>query len=119
VSPKRGERAAPPPRPDEWDVRFYTSEAAKGWEELCRQAPGSTFTNAAWQTMRAAPTPRVVTVRHHPLKYQLATGTVQGRVSAHWQIEVTGAGRIWYLVDLETHTVWIDYAGPAHPPATD
>lgn len=35
-----------------------------------------------------------------------------------WQIEVTGAGRIWYLVDPESSTVWIDHAGPGHPRAT-
>jgi hypothetical protein len=35
-----------------------------------------------------------------------------------WQIEVTGAGRVWYLVDREKATVWIDYAGPGHPKAT-
>lgn len=36
-----------------------------------------------------------------------------------WQIEVTGAGRIWYLVDHEKDTIWIDYAEPGHPKATD
>ncbi len=34
------------------------------------------------------------------------------------QIEVTGAGRVWYLVDHEKATIWIDYAGPGHPKAT-
>ena len=33
---KRGDRAAPPARPGGWEARFATSEAAKGWEELCR-----------------------------------------------------------------------------------
>jgi hypothetical protein len=98
-------------------VRFQTTDAAKGWDELGRQAPGNT--NAAWQMMRASPAPRVETTRHHPLRGKMATGSVRGRACAHWQIEVTGAGRIWYLADLETHTVWIDYAGPAHPRATD
>jgi hypothetical protein len=36
-----------------------------------------------------------------------------------WQIEVTGAGRIWYLVDYEIATIWIEHAGPGHPKATD
>lgn len=44
---------------------------------------------------------------------------VKGRELDHWQIEVTGAGRIWYLVDNDTHTVWIDHAGPGHPRAMD
>jgi hypothetical protein len=37
----------------------------------------------------------------------------------HWQIEVTGGGRVWYLVDREKSAIWIYYAGPGHPKATD
>jgi hypothetical protein len=55
--------------------------------------------------------------RHHRLRGRLATAMVKGRALDRWQIEVTGAGRIWYLVDREGATVWIDYAGSAHPPA--
>jgi len=117
VSPKRGDRVAPPPGPEEWDVRFLTNDSAKGWEELCRQAPGNT--RAAWTTMRNDAAPPVRSPRHQRLHGNLATGEVRGRVLDHWQIEVTGAGRIWYLVDQENATVWIDYAGPGHPKATD
>jgi hypothetical protein len=117
VSPKRGDRVAAPPGPEEWEIRFHTTEAAKGWEELCRQAPGNT--RVAWMAMRQSPAPRVESPRHHRLQYELARGTVRGRVLDHWQIEVTGAGRVWYLVDHKTATVWIDYAGPGHPKATD
>jgi hypothetical protein len=38
VSPRRGDRVTIPPRPDQWEVRFGTSDAATGWEELCRPA---------------------------------------------------------------------------------
>jgi hypothetical protein len=117
VSPKRGDRVAPPPGPGDWDVRFKDSDAAKGWEELCRQAPGNTV--EAWTTMRRNPAPPTDAPRHHRLYRGLATRVVKGRVLDHWQIEVTGAGRIWYLVDRETATIWIDYAGPGHPKATD
>ncbi|MFD4144206.1 hypothetical protein [Streptomyces sp. NPDC058572] len=41
MNPKRGDRAAPPPAPDEWDVRFAT-EGAKGWEQLSAQAASNT-----------------------------------------------------------------------------
>jgi len=34
VSPRRGDRVTVPPQQDQWDVRFGTSEAADGWEEL-------------------------------------------------------------------------------------
>ncbi|WP_242002169.1 hypothetical protein [Kribbella steppae] len=36
-----------------------------------------------------------------------------------WQYEVTGGGRIWYLVDPDKRTVWISYAGTGHPKVTD
>jgi hypothetical protein len=117
VSPKRLDRVAPPPGPDEWDVRFLENEAPKGWEELCRQAPGNTL--SAWSMMRRTPAPLVQSPRQQRLKRALATGTISGRVLDHWQIEVTGGGRIWYLVDPDKATVWIDYAGSAHPKATD
>jgi hypothetical protein len=117
VSPKRGDRVAQPSGPDEWDIRFLNNDSAKGWEELCRQASGNT--RDAWMIMRHNPTPPMDSSRHQRLKYGLATGEVKGRVLDHWQIEVTGAARIWYFVDHEAATIWIDYAGPAHPKATD
>jgi hypothetical protein len=55
VSPKRGDRVVPPPGPGDWDVRFLENEAAKGWEELCRQAPGNALT--AWNTLQGVPRP--------------------------------------------------------------
>ncbi len=116
MSPKRRDPVAPPPGPEELQIRFHTNEAIKGWEELCRQAPGNTL--AAWMTMRRNPAPPIKAPRHHRLSGELATGSEGGRVLDHWQIEVTGGGRIWYLVDPETRTVWIDYAGPSHPGAT-
>jgi hypothetical protein len=117
VSPKRLDRVAPPPRPGDWDVRFADNEAAKGWEELGRQAPSNTYD--AWTVMRRNPAPPVNSSRQHRLKHDLASRTLRGQVLDHWQIEVTGAGRVWYLVDWEKATVWIDLAGPGHPKATE
>jgi hypothetical protein len=42
VSPRRGDRVTVPPPAGQWDVRFGTSEAAAGWEELCRHALANT-----------------------------------------------------------------------------
>ena len=36
-----------------------------------------------------------------------------------WQIEVTGGGRIWYLVDTRRRVLWIKAAGTAHPKETE
>ena len=44
---------------------------------------------------------------------------VGGKPLDHWQIEVTGGGRVWYLVDKDKATIWIDHARPGHPKATE
>ncbi|MGH3300350.1 MAG: hypothetical protein ACRDOK_01500 [Streptosporangiaceae bacterium] len=116
MSPRRRERVAPPPGPREWDIRYGTSDAARGWEDLCRQAPGNT--RDAWQVMRANPRPPQ-DGRHQQLRYDLATRKFGDRELEQWQIEVTGSARIWYLVDDETRTVWIVHAGTGHPKATE
>lgn len=94
MSSKRGDRVAPPPGPDEWEVRYGRKEALAGWEELCRQA--------ATNTAKA-----------------LATATHQGCQLPQWQIEVTGAGRIWYVVDVAKRAVWITLATTGHPKQTE
>jgi hypothetical protein len=98
-------------------MRFASADAAKGWDDLCRQAPGNTRT--AFDTIRANPVPAPATGRHHRLKHDLGTGSHNGRPMEQWQYEVTGAGRVWYLVDRETSTVWLTYASTAHPKPTD
>ena len=110
---KRGDRVALPAGTDHWELRFFSTPAAKGWEELCRQVPGNTA--RVWAEIRVEPQPFPQSGRHHRLKGTLSTqdGLEQ------WQYEVTGGGRIWYLVDPEVRTVWITYAGTGRPRATD
>lgn len=117
MSPKRNERAAPPPIGGEWEIRFLTSEAAKGWEELCSQAASNT--RAAFDAMRTYPCPPSRTERQHRMKHGRRYGHVKGRALERWQLEVTGGGRIWYLVDQETRTVWLEYASARHPKTTE
>lgn len=117
MSPKRGDRVAPPPDPDEWDVVFGTNEAAKGWDELCVQAAANTL--QAWRIMRIGPAPAVMTSRHHRLKGRYAMGTYRGQPLPQWQIEVTSGGRIWYLLDAGRRRVLVMYASPRHPKATE
>ena len=95
-------------------MRFGNNDAAKGWEQVCCHAPGPA--HDAWVHMMA--TPRERDQRHHPLRGGLATGCLDGRSMERWQIEVTGGGRVWYLVDDELHTVWLVSAGTGHPKET-
>jgi hypothetical protein len=98
-------------------VRFGNGDAAKGWEELCQQAP--TNTSNAWREMRSNPAPSPPTPRHHQLKGKFAYGEHRSQSMPCWQIEVTSGGRIWYLLDADNQTVWVTFAGTAHPKATD
>lgn len=117
MSPKRGERVAPPAARGRWELRFATTEAAKGWEELSRTAPANALVAFEELSQReSAPTP---TSRHHRLKGDLATGVHRGEAMEQWQYEVTSGGRIWYLVDSGSHILWFKYASTSHPKITD
>lgn len=117
MSPKRGDRVAPPPGPDDYDVRFDDSAACNGWDELCRKAAGKT--RWAYEEMRTNPGPKPPTSRHHQLKGSLATAKRNGEELPQWQIEVTGGGRVWYLLDTARKTCWVRLAEPGHPKQTD
>ncbi|SDJ31219.1 hypothetical protein SAMN05444695_12314 [Rhodococcus triatomae] len=98
-------------------MRFDSTQAAKGWETLCRQAPANTL--AAYNEMRARQPKQAPTPRHHRLKGALASAVRHGVELEQWQFEVTGSGRVWYLLDVEGRTLWLRYAGTGHPKATD
>lgn len=117
MNAKRGDRAAPPSRLGGYTLRFATNDAAKGREELCRQAAANTRT--AFDAIESSPCPSPPTSRQHPLKGSLAAAAHNGKTLPQWQYEVTAGGRIWYLVDHDTRTCWIKHAGTGHPKATD
>lgn len=111
---KRGDRVAPPAEPGKWQLKFANNPAAKGWDELCRQAPGNT--RQAWEKIQQDPRPFPADHRHHRLKGK-ELGSVNGM--EQWQYEVTGGARIWYLIDDETKTLWVRWAATGHPKVTD
>ena len=100
-------------------MRLDNNEAAKGWDDLCRQLPANT--RWAWEQMTTNPAPTVPNPRHSQLKYKLAEATRKGFKNPlpQWQLEVGNGARIWYLYDKPGETCWIQYAGCAHPKATD
>jgi hypothetical protein len=116
MSPKRLDRVAPPPINDEWDVRFGTSDAADGWNDLCSQAREKT--RVAFELLRSNPRPPP-DANHYQLRHTLATREFQGRQLEQWQIKISGSGRIWYLPDDEKKTVWIVLASMSHPKQTE
>jgi hypothetical protein len=114
--PKRGERVAPPGRPDGWEARFATNEAAKGWESLCQTARSATW--EAWVVLTERPTSPSNPSRQHRLKGDLGSRDVHGKTLEQWQYEVTAGGRIWYCPDPTTILVWVTNASTGHPRET-
>lgn len=108
---------APPPVGGEWDVRFGTAEAVKGWEELGQKASGNT--RRAFEALLTDPAPPNETDRQHRLKGDLKSRVLGGEALPQWEYEVTGGGRVRYLVDAGAKRVWIVLAGVGHPSDTD
>ncbi|TVT17414.1 hypothetical protein FNH05_36060 [Amycolatopsis rhizosphaerae] len=114
---KRGDRVAPPAPPGGWEARFATSEAAKGWEELCQAARANTW--EAWIILTERPEAPENPARQHRLKGSLGIREIGGRTLRQWQYEVTAGGRIWYCPDPERRIVWVILAAAAHPKNTE
>lgn len=117
MSPKRGDRVTVPPPEQEWDVRFGTSEAVRGWEELCRLALANT--RRCLELLRVDPQCNANHDRQHRLRGDLATHRHNGRDLEQWEYEVTSGGRVRYVIDSAEHIVWLVYASPRHPKDTD
>lgn len=113
----RGSRVPAPPSGAEWDLRFASKSAAKSWEELCNTAAGNCA--AMHQQLRADPRQTRNPHRHHQLHGDLATARHGGRLLEQWQYEITGAGRVWFLIDDDRHRVWLTLVESGHPSKTD
>ncbi|MFF0157832.1 hypothetical protein ACFYRY_09895 [Streptomyces sp. NPDC005263] len=98
-------------------VRFADAASAKGWDSLAQQARENTY--RAWTTMRTDPGPVNETPGTTGSRAAWRTAPTADRPCEQWQIEVTGGGRIWYLLDTARDTCWITFAGTGHPRATD
>ncbi|MDG4858867.1 hypothetical protein P8605_12005 [Streptomyces sp. T-3] len=117
MTPKRGDDVAPPPVSGEWRLKFASNEAAKGWGELCAEAPGSA--PRCFEALRADPLSYADRDRQHRLRDQLETAHLGGRAYPQWEYEVTAGGRVRYLVDEARRTVHLVYASTRHPKDTE
>lgn len=117
MSPKRGDRAARPPRAQDWEIRFGDSSAANGWEDLCQRAPGPT--GEAYDILSSSPRSNERPTRQHRLRGSLGTRVVAGEELEQWQYEVTAGGRIWYCIDDAGRRVILTFASTKHPKQTE
>jgi hypothetical protein len=70
-------------------------------------------------TRRADPRSGAGHDRQHRLRGDLATHRHNGRDMEQWEYEVTSGGRVRYVIDDDSRTVWLIYASPRHPKDTD
>lgn len=110
-----------PVKKSEYLVCCGNSRAHKGWQAFLAGAKNAA--TDAWDYLTRTPLERRQG-RVHPLKGKLATATYEGREYVRWQYEVTGGGRIWYIVcddpeDKHVGVVMILLAETGHPKATE
>lgn len=111
---KKDESVPRPPKGSEYDIRFATSHARKGWRDLV-----ATIRNPmadTWDFLTR--TPLSTTPTNYPLKGELSTIQRGGKTHDRWQHKPTikGTARIWFYVD--GRTVFLEQVHTSHPNET-
>ena len=114
MAAKKGQLVLRPTRKIEYEIRFATADAQKGWRDLV-----ATIRNAmteTWDALTRAPLTKTSTC--YPLKGDLGTITRGGTTHERWQCKPTikGTARIWYFVD--GRTVYLEQVHTSHPNET-
>lgn len=118
MASKRGSKVPRPIGKDEWTLRFGNKDASKTWDELLNSKLKPALVRF-WDVVVKEPRSTYNRSRHHQLKGSLATRTLKGVEMEQWQHEISGAGRIWFLIDDKNRTVWVMEVNPGHPSKTD
>ncbi|TDP41435.1 hypothetical protein [Nocardia ignorata] len=111
---KKGELVPRPARKTEYQIRFATADAQKGWRDLV-----ATIRNPmaeAWDFLTR--TPLSTTPTDYPLRGELGTISRGGARHERWQHKPTakGTARIWFYV--HEHTVFLKQVHTSHPNET-
>lgn len=111
---KKGELVPRPPKKSEYEIRFATSNARKGWQDLV-----ATIRNPmteAWDFLTR--TPQSTTPTNYPLRGELGTISRGGTSYERWQHKPTakGTARIWFYV--HERTVVLEQVHTSHPNET-
>ena len=114
VAAKRGELVPRPPKKIEYEIRYATADAAKGWQDLA-----ATIRNPlaeAWDFLTRSPLTKTPT--NYPLRGEVGTISRGGKTHERWQHKPTlkGTARIWFFVD--DRTVYLEQVHTSHPNET-
>lgn len=111
---KKGQLVPRPPKKVEYEIRFATTDAQKGWRDLV-----ATIRNPMSETWDfLTRTPRTTTPTNYRLKGELGTIQRGDLVHERWQHKPTakGTARIWFFVD--ERTVYLEQVHTSHPNET-
>ncbi|UTR83589.1 hypothetical protein [Streptomyces cavourensis] len=111
---KKGELVPRPARKAEYEIRFATTDAKRGWRDLI-----ATIRNPMSETWDfLTRTPLSTTPTNYRLKGDLGTIQRGGANHERWQHKPTakGSARVWYFVD--GHTVYLEQVHTSHPNET-
>jgi len=111
---KRGALVPRPPKRVEYEIRFATSSAEKGWKDLV-----GTMRNPmadAWDFLTR--TPDTTTPTNYRLKGELRVIQRGGVTHQRWQHKPTlgGTARIWFYID--ERVVYLEEVHTSHPSET-
>ncbi|MDN3459930.1 hypothetical protein [Rhodococcus sp. APC 3903] len=111
---KRGELVPRPTKRTKYEIRFATTHARKGWQELVAAIRNPLAD--AWDFLTR--TPQAVGPKNYPLRGDLASITRDGKTHERWQHKPTqqGDARIWFYV--EGKTVHLEQVHTNHPNET-
>lgn len=114
MAAKKGALVPRPPKKVEYEIRFATADAQKGWRDLV-----ATIRNPMSETWDfLTRTPQATTPTNYRLKGELATIRRSGSTHDRWQHKPTakGTARIWFYV--HEHTVFLEQVHTSHPNET-
>ena len=111
---KKGALVPRPPRKVEYEIRFASAAAEKGWQDLVAAIRNSM--SEVWDFLTR--TPELRTPTNYPLKGELATIRRGGATHERWQHKPTaqGTARIWFYV--QGRTVYLEQVHTSHPNET-
>jgi len=112
----RQERVERPQRKAEYEIRYGSRDAQKGWLDLVATQRGPMVDT--WEFLTATPT--AVTPTNYTLRGELATIVRDGRSHQRWQHKPTSGGtaRVWFYVDETARVVWLEHVHTSHPNQT-
>lgn len=117
MASKRGQAVDRPTASGEWKIRHGSKDTAKAWKELSNTKVRGALARL-YDLLVKDPRSHDDPDRHHQLKGELGTRLHAGRELEQWQHEITGSGRVWFLIDDQERTVWLTYVGAGHPSKT-